>query len=81
MVKKTNGGNKAKKQARKSSRVTVSSKTRCSLHEDEIYACCSKMLGNGMCNVVCIDGEERICIIRNKFRGKGKRGNIMSPGV
>mgnify|MGYP006077260873 CR=1 FL=1 len=81
MVKNTNGGNKAKKQARKSSRVTVSSKTRCSLHEDEIYACCSKMLGNGMCNVVCIDGEERICIIRNKFRGKGKRGNIMSPGV
>ena len=77
----TKGGNKAKKQARKSANASVSTKARCSEHEDEIYACCSKMLGNGMCNVMCIDGVERICIIRNKFRGKGKRGNTMSIGV
>jgi translation initiation factor 1A len=81
MVKNTKGGNKAKKQARKSANASVSTKARCSEHEDEIYACCSKLLGNGMCNVMCIDGVERICIIRNKFRGKGKRGNTMSTGV
>lgn len=80
MVKNTKGGNKAKKQARKSGN-TPTTKTRCSDHPDELYACVGKMLGNGMCTVLCIDGVERNCVIRNKFRGKGKRGNIMTPGV
>jgi len=83
MVKNTKGGNKAKKHARKSgfteSSATV--KTRLATHEDELYACCSKLLGNGMCLVTCIDGKERICIIRNKFRGRGKRGNVITRGT
>lgn len=83
MVKNTQGGNKAKKQARKSSRPMDPSmiKARFSDHPDEVYACCSKLLGNGTCAVMCIDGIERLCIIRNKFRGRGKRGNVLTPGV
>lgn len=83
MVKNTKGGNKAKKQARKSSQpVDASSvKARYSTDPDEVYACCSKLLGNGTCSVMCIDGIERLCIIRNKFRGRGKRGNVLAPGT
>lgn len=83
MVKNTKGGNKAKKQARKSSQPVDPStvKARYSEDPDEIYACCSKLLGNGTCAVMCVDGVERLCIIRNKFRGRGKRGNILSPGT
>lgn len=81
MVKNTKGGNKAKKQARKSGHTDSTTKARLSQDDDEIYACCSKLLGNGRCIVLCIDGKERICIIRNKFRGKGKRGNILSAGI
>ena len=83
MVKNTKGGNKAKKQARKSSQpVDASSvKARYSTDPDEVYACCSKLLGNGTCSVMCIDGIERLCIIRNKFRGRGKRGNVLTPGT
>ena len=82
MVKNTKGGNKTKKQARKNNIPDMSTvKTRYSTDPDEIYACCSKLLGNGMCRVLCIDGIERICIIRNKFRGRGRRGNILEMGT
>lgn len=82
MVKNTKGGNKAKKQARKSGYTDASStKARLSQDTDEIYSCCSKLLGNGMVQVLSIDGIERLCVIRNKFRGKGKRGNILNIGT
>jgi translation initiation factor 1A len=82
MVKNTKGGNKAKKQARKSGNTESSTaKTRLSTDTDEVYACCSKLLGNGMCQMLCIDGIERLCIIRSKFRGRGRRGNIVSVGT
>jgi translation initiation factor 1A len=82
MVKNTKGGNKAKKQARKSGNTELSTaKTRLSTDTDEVYACCSKLLGNGMCQMLCIDGIERLCIIRSKFRGRGRRGNIVSVGT
>ena len=51
--------------------------------EGEIYASVTKMLGNGMCYVDCIDShglKQRLCIIRNKFRGRGKRNNVVSTG-
>lgn len=83
MVKNTKGGNKAKKQARKNAVPQDEStvKARFSEDPDEIYACCAKLLGNGTCKVLCIDGQERLCIIRNKFRGRGKRGNVLSIGT
>jgi hypothetical protein len=83
MVKNSGGGNKTKKQARKNvAPVDESSiKARFSTDPDEIYACCAKLLGNGTCRVMCIDGKERHCIIRNKFRGRGRRGNVLNTGT
>lgn len=83
MVKNTKGGNKTKKQARKNNHVQDPSmvKTRYSEDPDEVYACCSKLLGNGKCLVMCVDGTERLCIIRNKFRGRGRRGNVLEMGT
>ena len=39
------------------------------------------MLGNNMCEVVCIDGKDRQCVIRGKFSGRGKRQNKLSKGI
>ena len=79
MVKNKTGGNKAKRQGRKFVG-TVSSKLRIALEEGEIYAVVTKHFGNAMMDVLCIDGIQRICIIRNKFRGRGKRDNCVNVG-
>ena len=42
---------------------------------DEKFAIVTKILGNGQLEVQCIDNKIRICIIRNKFKGKGKQDN------
>ena len=80
MVRNNKGGNKGKKMARKHA-VPVDVKTRYSEDPAEIYAVCEKLLGNGKCHVKCIDGQQRLCIIRNKFRGRGKRDNIVGIGT
>ena len=46
-------------------------------NEDEMYAIIEKMNGNGMCDVMCMDGEIRLLHIRGKFKGRGKRDNII----
>lgn len=82
MVKNTKGGSSHKKQARKhTGDGGGNSRTRFSEDPAEIYACCSKLLGNGRCYVQCQDNVERLCVIRKKFKGRGKRGNEVSPGV
>ena len=83
MVKNKGGGNKAKKMGRKFQGQNIPGmvKTRFSAEAAEVYACVNKMLGNATCLVVCIDGKERLCVIRNKFKGRGKRHNMLSPGV
>jgi initiation factor 1A len=48
--------------------------------DDEIFAVATKMLGGANVRVVCADGMERLCVIRNKFRGRGKRGNHIGGG-
>lgn len=83
MVKNTKGGSGHKGQARKfvvpsSSKQIV--KTRVALEDGELYAQVTKMLGNGMCHVLCQDNKTRLCFIRGKFRGRGKRDNIISNG-
>ena len=84
MVKNTSGGSRAKGQARKyvcpqSTRETKA--LRIALDECEIYAQVTKMLGNGMCHVTCIDGKTRLCFIRGKFRGgRGKKDNFVGIG-
>lgn len=74
------GGNKNKKFGRKHMAQNNNRKLRTKQEEDELYACVTKMLGNGMCHILGIDEITRLCIIRNKFRGRSKRQNMLSPG-
>jgi len=82
MVKNTKGGSGHKAQARKYENTGKVSnfKTRFSEDEFEYYAQVTAILGNGMCHVMCKDGKKRLCIIRGKFRGRGKRDNTLSNG-
>jgi initiation factor 1A len=79
MVKNTVGGNKAKGFARKNEK-PQSNKLRLSECPDEKFAHIIKMFGNGMCQALCEDNVTRTCIIRGKFRGKGKRNSFVTPG-
>lgn len=82
MVKNTTGGNKHKGQARKfTSNFKQTNKLRVIEEEGEVYAQVTKMLGNGMCHVICIDEKTRLCFIRGKFRGRGKRDNTLKVGT
>jgi len=82
MVKNTTGGNKQKGQARKfsNSAQQASNKLRVSEDEYEKYGQVTQLLGNGMCYVDCIDSI-KLCIIRGKFRGRGKKDNILKKGT
>jgi initiation factor 1A len=85
MVKNDAGGNKGKGLARKhvnAAKGGASKQLRVATDEAEKYAVVGKMLGNGMCYVRLLDGStgDRLCIIRNKFKGRGKRDNILDTG-
>jgi initiation factor 1A len=85
MVKNDAGGNKGKGLARKhvnAAKYGSSKQLRVATDAAERYAIVSKMLGNGMCYVRLLDGStrDRLCIIRNKFKGRGKRDNILDSG-
>jgi initiation factor 1A len=82
MVKNIKGGTGHKSQARKHTNDSSSKRTRFSEDEMEIYACVTSMLGGANCSVKCVDGQDRLCIIRGKFRGgRGKRGNMLTRGT
>ena len=84
MVKKTGGGSKHKKQARKrNASEAVSRKTRLKNPAEpcEMYAIVTNNYGQGNCEVLCNDGKKRMCVIRNKFRGRNKRGNKVDTNV
>lgn len=82
MVKNKTGGNKSKKSARKFSNPTITNrKLRLAEEEGETYATVIKLLGGANCEVVTNDGITRLCVIRNKFRGRDKRDNTIAPGV
>jgi initiation factor 1A len=80
MVKNTFGGNKSKGFARKDMN-QKSNKTRIAVHEGELYAIATKMLGNNMLHCHGIDNKVRLCHIRGKFTGRGKRGNVIEAGT
>ena len=85
MVKNDAGGNKGKGLARKhvnAAKCGSTKQLRVATDAAERYAIVSKMLGNGMCYVRLLDGStrDRLCIIRNKFKGRGKRDNIIDSG-
>lgn len=48
--------------------------------DDEVFATATRMMGGAQVRVACADGVDRLCIIRNKFRGRGKFGNLVSVG-
>ena len=79
MPRNTGGGNKAKKFASKSFVVSIRA-TRFASVDGEVYAVVQRMLGGSICEVLCIDGLLRLCVIRGKFSGKGKRDNRLSRG-
>ena len=81
MVKNTKGGKNAKKFGRKFSTQGGSSVLRLSKDPAEVYACCSKIYGGANIEVKCVDGVDRLCIMRNKFRGRGKRDNVIAVGT
>lgn len=81
MVKNTFGGNKSKGFARKTMNPKSNNRTRTSEDEGEIYAIATKMLGNNMLHCHCIDNVVRLCHIRGKFTGRGKRDNIINAGT
>jgi len=83
MVKNVKGGSGHKSQARKFTTPSSSkqvTKTRFAIEDGELYAQIVKYLGNGMCHVLCHDEKTRLCHIRGKFRGRGKRDNMITNG-
>ena len=86
MVKNDAGGNKGKGLARKhvnAAKCGGVKQLRVAIDEAEKYGVVSKMLGNGMCYVRILgsgSSGDKLCIIRNKFKGRGKRDNILDSG-
>jgi len=80
MVKNT-GGKRTKSQGRKYVGTTHQRCVRYAIEEGEVYATVTKLFGGDNCEVMCADGETRLCLIRKKFRGRGKRDNNVSIGV
>jgi translation initiation factor 1A len=83
MVKNSTGGNKSKKQARKTAinHYQPAKEIRKAKEEGEIYAAVSKILGGKECEVVCIDNKTRRCVMRSKFTFRGKAENNLSVGT
>jgi hypothetical protein len=81
MVKNT-GGNKSKKQARKSVVVTTATQNvRYIAEEGEMYAIITKIFGGKTCQVMCHDGVSRRCTIRKKFTMSRRGVNMFGLGT
>lgn len=76
MVKNTMGGCNGKKVAHKHAVKSTKSGLRTSQNKSEIYGVVKRLNGNTF-DVSCIDEKERRCFIRGKFKGRGKRDNII----
>ena len=75
------GGNKSKKMGRKFVNQPQDRRVRFAEEVEEVYAVVIKLFGNGMAEVKCIDDITRLCIFRKKFKGRGKRDNMVSVGT
>tara|TARA_B100000674_G_scaffold137938_2_gene107619 strand:+ start:2051 stop:2581 length:531 start_codon:yes stop_codon:yes gene_type:complete len=78
---KNSGGNKSKRQGRKYVNAPQQRNVRYIKEEGEAYAVVTKLFGGSNCEVMCMDGQVRHCIIRNKFRGRDKRDNTITNNV
>lgn len=81
MVKNTFGGSKSKSFARKHDSSSHSHVIRMPTNSFEKFAIVRKLFGGSICQVFSDDLITRQAIIRGKFRGKGKRHNIISSGT
>lgn len=82
MGKNILGGGKSRKGARnRQNDMTTQKATRYSNEESEVYACVTRLFGGPNCEVKCVDGKLRLCVIRSKFRGRGKRDNTLTSGT
>ena len=70
------GGCNGKKVAHKHAVKSTKSGLRISQNKSEIYGTVKRLNGNTF-DVTCIDDKERRCFIRGKFKGRGKRDNII----
>jgi translation initiation factor 1A len=80
MVKNAFGGKKTKKGGRKHTNIQRRG-VRYIEEEGETYAAVTKLFGGDHCEVMCSDGVKRMCVIRKKFKGRGKRDNLLANGV
>jgi translation initiation factor IF-1 len=79
MVKNTTGGTGTKSLARKHQSGGDNGNLRLPECDLEQLACVTKMLGNGMCEIYTNNNTRLIGHIRNAFRGKNKRNNLITP--
>lgn len=80
MVKNSTGGNKSKGLARKNL-TKRDSALRVSQEEGEIYAQIVKIMGGCIASAIDIDGNPLRAHIRGKFRGRGKRDNLITANT
>uniref|UniRef100_A0A6C0IKJ5 S1-like domain-containing protein n=1 Tax=viral metagenome TaxID=1070528 RepID=A0A6C0IKJ5_9ZZZZ len=79
---KNSGGNKSKKQARKSVGIpTVTQNVRYVVEVGEMYAVITTIYGGKTCQVMCDDGISRRCTIRRKFMTARRGDNAIAPGT
>jgi hypothetical protein len=81
MVKNA-GGNKSKKQARKTvgGGPSITQNVRYVKEEGEMYAVITKIYGGKTCQVMCDDGVSRRCTIRRKFMMSRRGENALAVG-
>jgi hypothetical protein len=81
MVKNA-GGNKSKKQARKTvgGAPPATQNVRYVKEEGEMYAVITKIYGGKTCQVMCADGVSRRCTIRRKFMMSRRGDNALAVG-
>ncbi len=78
MVKNKKGGSGHKKMARKNVKPAfVSRKLRKPEDPLEIYGRITAVHGGGHADVYCQDKKTRLLVIRGKFKGRNKRGNVI----
>lgn len=80
MVRNTTGGTGTKSLARKH-QTRSDGRLIAPSNELELICCVTKMYGNGMCEVYTNDNTKLIAHIRNKFRGRQKRHNMIAPST
>lgn len=79
---KNSGGNKAKKQARKTVGLpTAVQNVRYVKEEGELYAVITKIYGGKTCQIMCDDGVSRRCTIRRKFMMSRRGDNALAVGT